>query len=65
MKIYYTAKDLSEMLGVSLAKSYEIIKKLNIELEQKGYITIRGKISKAYFSERWYGLEDKKILQNA
>lgn len=43
------------MLGVSSAKAYQIIKKLNTELSEKGYITIAGKIPRAYFNEKCYG----------
>ena len=56
-KIYYTAEDLVEMLGVSKAKAYQIIKLLNEELEKNNYITLQGKVSRAYFNERWYGLK--------
>ncbi|MGE9881574.1 hypothetical protein [Blautia obeum] len=52
---FYTAKEVSEMLDVSQAKAYQIIKGLNNELSDKGYITISGKIPKAYFNEKCYG----------
>lgn len=55
-KIYYSASDVAEMLGISKSSAYNLIKKLNIELEKAGYIVIQGKISKVYFSEKWYGL---------
>ena len=32
-----------------------IIKRLNQELENKGYITVSGKVSKKYFADRFYG----------
>ena len=54
-KIYYDAKQVAEMLGISKSGAYEIIKKLNGELDSKGYIVVPGKISRVYFSERWYG----------
>ena len=54
-KIFYTANDISGLLGVSKAKAYQIIKGLNEELEKRGYIVLAGKISKVYFTERWYG----------
>lgn len=54
-KIFYTANDISGLLGVSKAKAYQIIKGLNEELEKRGYIVLAGKISQAYFAERWYG----------
>lgn len=54
-KIYLTAVELSEMLGVSAGHAYKIIRKLNQELEKEGYIIIAGKVPKRYFEKRWYG----------
>lgn len=54
-KIYYTAGEIAEMLGVSTGKSYKILQQMNEELEKKGYLTIRGKIPVEYFKEKWYG----------
>lgn len=54
-KIYYSAKDISDMLDISVSSAYSIIRKLNEELEKKGFIVISGKVSRAYFDERWYG----------
>ena len=61
-KIYYSADDVAGMLGISKASAYNIIKRLNNELEKSGYIVINGKISRVYFSEKWYGLSDKTEL---
>ena len=57
MRVYYTASDVSEMLGVSKAKAYGLIKKLNQELAQERYLVISGKVPTAYFAKRWFGLE--------
>ncbi len=57
MQKYLMAADVSEELGVSKGKAYEIIKKLNEELSEKGYLTLAGKISRKYFEERIYGYE--------
>lgn len=54
-KIYFDANQISEMLDISKTRAYSIIKKLNDELEKKGFIVVQGKISKVYFNERWYG----------
>lgn len=62
-KIYFNADEVAELLGVSKAKAYGIIKKLNNELETKGFIVINGKISIAYFNERWYGGAEVSISQ--
>ena len=54
-KQYITAKEISEMLGVSNSKAYSIIRELNTELKERGYLTIPGKVSRAFFFEKWYG----------
>lgn len=51
---FYTAKDVSEILGVSVSSAYRVIKKLNSELKEDGKIVIAGKVSKKYFSEKVY-----------
>ena len=56
-KIFYNVDDVAKILGVKQGKAYEVIRKLNFELDEKGYITIRGKIPVAYFRERIYGAE--------
>ncbi len=54
--LYFTAKEVQEMLGVSRAKAYKILKELNTELEAKGYIVVSGKIPKKFLAEKYYGL---------
>lgn len=54
-KMYYTAAEVAEMLGVSTAKAYRIIRQMNTDLDAKGYLTISGKIPVEYFREKWYG----------
>lgn len=51
------ARDVMGFLGVSESKAYGIIRQLNEELAAKGYIIIRGKISRAYFEEKIYGIK--------
>lgn len=50
------ARDVSEALSVSKSTAYQVIRRLNQELEEAGYITVRGKISRAYFEKRTYGI---------
>lgn len=54
-KIYITANELAEMLGVSAGHAYKIIRRMNQELEKEGYLVISGKVPKRYFEKRWYG----------
>lgn len=57
-KLLYDVRDIQNLLGVKECKAYEIIRKLNSELEKKNYITIRGKVPIAYFRERFYGAKE-------
>lgn len=54
-KIYYNAEEVASMLGVSIGKSYKILREMNTELAGKGFLTISGKIPVEYFNEKWYG----------
>jgi prophage antirepressor-like protein len=54
-KIYYSADDIAKMLGVSMGKSYKILREMNRDLSDKGFLTIAGKIPVEYFKEKWYG----------
>lgn len=52
------AKEVAQACGVSETSAYKIIKELNSELSSKGYITIRGKVSKVFFCEKMYGAKE-------
>ena len=53
--------DVAEELGISKSYAYKIVRKLNDELEQKGIITISGRINKKYFTERLcYGASENQ-----
>lgn len=54
-KIYYNAEEIAAMLGVSIGKSYKILREMNKDLASKGFLTIAGKIPVEYFKEKWYG----------
>ncbi len=54
-KLYYSAEDIAGMLGVSTGKAYKILREMNKDLADRGFLTIAGKIPVEYFKERWYG----------
>lgn len=54
-KYYITAQEIANALGVSEGMGYKIIRDLNAELRQKGFITIAGKCPRSYFNTKWYG----------
>lgn len=56
-QMYLTVKDVSEKLGIAKSTAYAIIKECNVELKKEGYITLAGKIPKAYFTKKCYGYQ--------
>lgn len=56
-KLFYTAADVAEMLAISHSGAYKIIRDLNAELKEKGYMTISGRVSCQYFEEKFYGMQ--------
>ncbi|MCQ5128283.1 transcriptional regulator [Butyricicoccus faecihominis] len=48
-------KEVQKVLGgIGKSKAYEIMQQLNQELEQKGYLVIRGKVPRGYLEERFH-----------
>ena len=43
-KLFLKAADICELLEVKQTSAYEIIGNLNKELEEQGYLTLRGKV---------------------
>ena len=39
---YLRAEDVAEIMGISKAYAYKIMRKLNAELDEQGYITVSG-----------------------
>ena len=53
--LFVKADEVSEVLGISRAEAYRIIKRLNGELSAKGCIAINGRVNRRYLEERIYG----------
>ena len=56
-KQFLTAQDVAEITGSSLSFAYTVIRRLNCELQADGYFIVRGKISRKYFEEKFYGVQ--------
>lgn len=52
--LFIKAEEIAEELGVSKPYAYKLVRKLNEELSKKGFITISGRVSRAYYKERIY-----------
>ena len=53
-RVFYNADDVSVILTVSKPTAYRIIKRLNDELSNKGFIVVNGRVPKKYFDEKFY-----------
>ncbi|CVK19207.1 transcriptional regulator [Sporomusa sphaeroides] len=51
---FVRVQELAEILDVSVPHAYRIMRKLNNELEEKGYIITAGRLSRKYLEERMY-----------
>ena len=60
MKMYITADEVAELLGVSRGYAYKVIRGLNDELKAKGYTTVTGRVSRQYFEEQIYGVQQMR-----
>lgn len=53
--------DVAQELGVSKSYAYKLIQRLNAELRAKGYLTISGRVSRRYFTEKLcYGETERR-----
>lgn len=57
-KVYLTADEVSQALGISKGHAYVLIRECNAELKAKGFLCIAGKVPVKFFSEKYYGFED-------
>lgn len=53
-KTFMSAEEVAQEMECSKTYAYGIIKKLNAELEEKGFLVMKGKVNRRYFHERTY-----------
>ena len=54
-KKFLNVNEVAEYMGIAVPTAYTIIRKLNKELDAQGYITVSGRVSKAFFDQKVYG----------
>ena len=52
-RTHLTADDIAYLLSRSQSVAYKVLNDLNADLENQGYYTIRGRVPKKYFCERF------------
>lgn len=58
--MFVRANDVKDILKVSKSMGYKVIKTLNTELEDKGFLTVQGRIPIEYLCER-YKLDEQEV----
>lgn len=53
---------VQELLSVPESTAYKIIRDLNAELKEQGYIVLRGRVEEKYLKER-FRLDDGKGIE--
>lgn len=48
------ALEVAERLQVSKTTAYEIIRRLNAELEKSGHRTVKGRVNEHYFNQVYF-----------
>jgi len=46
--------EVAQELGISKSHAYKVIHGLNEELQEKGYMTISGRVNREFFREKYY-----------
>ena len=57
---FIRAEEVAEVMEISVAYAYKIIRKLNQELSDKGFITVTGRVNRDYFTARVYSVNPPK-----
>lgn len=56
--LFIKADEVAELLGVSRAEAYRIIKRLNDQLSSRGFIVVNGRVNRKYLEEQIYGFSN-------
>ncbi len=48
------AEEVAKALNTSKGYAYKVIRKLNEEMEEKGMLVVKDKVSADYFAERYF-----------
>ena len=61
---FMRVEKVAQELEVSRSYAYRLIRQLNAELHEKGYMTIAGRVNRLYFQERLYGTSNQKECES-
>jgi len=50
-ELFVRAEEVAGVLGISKPYAYKLVREMNEELKQKGFLTIPGRVSRRYFEQ--------------
>ena len=53
-KLFLTSNEVADLLNISQQQAYKIIRDMNKQLAENGFLVLRGRINKKYFMEQIY-----------
>ena len=59
-ELFVRAEEVAGALGISKPYAYKLVRAMNEEQKQKGFLTIPGRVSRNYFEEKFYGLRENQ-----
>lgn len=59
-ELFVRAEEVAGALGISKPYAYKLVREMNEEVKQKGFLTIPGRVSRRYFEEKFYGLRENQ-----
>lgn len=57
---FMTVDDVCNEMQIGKSLAYKYIRKLNKELDEKGFLTVSGRVPRRYFEERCYGYPNEE-----
>ena len=61
-KLYYTAAEIAQMIGVGRTSAYGIVKQMNEEIKSRSFLAVRGKEPKEFFYAKCFGETRGKVV---
>lgn len=60
MKTILTVEEVADICRVGKGKAYEIMRSVNTEMKEKGYLVTRGRVNSSYLLKR-LGIEKEEL----
>ena len=51
-KTFMTVEEVAKELNVSTSYAYKVVRELNAEMQQLGYLTVRGRVNTNFFRKK-------------